>query len=82
MSTPTPTTKVFLRQVADAIDAGPFTIAAVAAEAGLHPTVISRWRSDLYDIEPRLSAVEKLAEAHERMLAEFRMAHPERAAEL
>lgn len=76
---PLPTTKIFLREVADAIDRGPFTLAAVAAEAGLHPTVISRWRSEKYHIEPRLSAVEHLAETHERMLAEWRMANPERA---
>jgi hypothetical protein len=82
MSQVIPTTKQYLREIADAIEAGPFTLAAVATEAGLHPTVISRWRSDKYFIEPRLSAVEQLAEAHERMLAEWRMANPDRAADL
>jgi hypothetical protein len=77
-----PTTKIYLRKVADDIEAGPFTLTRVAAEAGLHPTVISRWRSELYNIEPRLSAVEKLAETHERMLAEWRMANPEAAAQI
>ena len=74
-----PTTKIYLREVAEAIERGPFSITAVAAEAGLHPTVISRWRSELYSIEPRLSAVERLSEAHERMLAEWRMANPQTA---
>lgn len=76
------TTQLYLLQLVEQIESGPFTLSQVAAAAGLPASAISRWRNPLSTIEPRLSAVERLAEAHERMLGEWRMANPEAAAEL
>lgn len=62
------TARLYLQQLLDEIAAGPFTVAKVCAFAGMHPSMVSRWKNK--GIEPRLSSLEKLAEAHTRMLAE------------
>jgi hypothetical protein len=78
MNAPLPTTtKALLLQTLDAIGEGPFSVARVCAEAGIHPSCISRWKSPGCTIEPRLSSVERLTETYEAMLAEWRAANPD-----
>ena len=46
-------------------------VTGVCVKAGMNPSVASRWRAK--DIEPRLSTIERLQEAHSQLKAE----HPE-----
>ena len=57
----------YLNTILSDIDAGPFSVSRVCAEAGMNPSVVSRWKKS--GIEPRLSSLERLAEAHGRLLA-------------
>jgi transcriptional regulator with XRE-family HTH domain len=57
----------YLSTILQEIDEGPFTVSRVCTEAGMNPSVVSRWKKS--GIEPRLSSLERLAEAHERLLA-------------
>lgn len=63
------TAHVYLQQLLDEIKAGPFTVAKVCAHAGMHPSIVSRWKKNP-DTEPRFSTLERLADAHTAMLAE------------
>lgn len=62
------TARIYLQQLLDEIEAGPFNVSKVCAAAGMHPSIVSRWRRS--DIEPRLSTLERLAETHSALLAE------------
>lgn len=62
------TARNYLQQLLDEIKAGPFTVAKVCYYAGVNPSVVSRWKKN--DIEPRLSSLERLADAHSAMVAE------------
>ena len=66
------TARHYLQQLLDEIDAGPFTVARVCAAAGMNPSMVSRWKK--YAIEPRLSTLERLEEAHSQLLAEHTIA--------
>lgn len=66
MSTMT-TARLMLKQLLDEIQAGPFNVAQVCREAKMDPSVVSRWKK--YDIEPRLSTLERLEDAHNRLKA-------------
>lgn len=62
------TAKIYLEQLLCEIKEGPFTVSKVCAAAGMHPSMVSRWKK--HDIEPRLSTLERLAEAHAQLLAD------------
>lgn len=62
------TARTHLENLLAEIAAGPFTVARVCAEAGMSPSVVSRWKTS--DIEPRMSSLERLAEAHQRLLTD------------
>lgn len=62
------TAKIYLEHLLSEIEQGPFTVSRVCAAAGMHPSMVSRWKK--CDIEPRLSTLERLAEAHAQLLAE------------
>ena len=62
------TARLYLQQLLEEIDRGPFNISKVCTYAGMHPSMVSRWKK--LNIEPRLSTLERLAEAHSAMLAE------------
>lgn len=62
----------YLTTILQEIEEGPFTVSRVCAEAGMNPSVVSRWKKS--GIEPRLSSLERLAEAHERLLAKQKAA--------
>lgn len=66
------TASTYLRTLLAEIAAGPVSVAKVCYEAGLDPSVVSRWKRG--GVEPRLSSLERLAEAHDRLLAEHRKA--------
>lgn len=63
------TARLYLQQLLDEIQAGPFTVAKVCAYAGMNPSMVSRWKKQSH-VEPRISSLERLAEAHSAMLAE------------
>lgn len=62
------TARVMLKNLLDEIERGPFTVSRVCVKAGMNPSVASRWRAK--DIEPRLSTIERLQEAHSALKAE------------
>ncbi len=62
------TARAYLDNVLQQIDAGPFSVSYVCRAAGMNPSVVSRWKKS--DIEPRLSSIERLSDAHDRLLAE------------
>lgn len=62
------TARLYLQQLIDEINAGPFTVAKVCYHAGINPSVVSRWKKN--NIEPRLSSLERLSDAHRAMVAE------------
>jgi transcriptional regulator with XRE-family HTH domain len=62
------TARIYLQQLLEEIEAGPFNVSRVCAAAGMHPSMVSRWRK--LNIEPRLSTIERLAEAHSALMAE------------
>lgn len=66
------TARLYLSNVLDQIEAGPFSVSYVAQAAGMNPSVVSRWKKT--NIEPRLSSLERLSDAHERLLAEHKIA--------
>jgi transcriptional regulator with XRE-family HTH domain len=57
----------YLQSLLAEIDAGPVSVAKVCYEAGLDPSVVSRWKRGA--VEPRLSSLERLSEAHDKLLA-------------
>jgi transcriptional regulator with XRE-family HTH domain len=59
----------YLNDVLHEIEEGPFNVCRVCREAGIDPSVVSRWRHGR--VEPRMSSIDRLAEAHTRMLAEL-----------
>ena len=65
------TARAYLANLLKEIEDGPFTVSRVCAAAGMNPSVVSRWKSS--HIEPRLSSIERLGDAHERLLAEHRI---------
>lgn len=67
------TARLYLEQLLREIDAGPFTVAQVCYAAGVNPSQVSRWKKSA--IEPRLSSLERLSEAHSGMLAERKIAN-------
>jgi transcriptional regulator with XRE-family HTH domain len=67
------TARLYLQKLLDEIAAGPFTVAKVCAQAGMHPSMVSRWKKS--GIEPRISTLERLEEAHACMLAEREITH-------
>lgn len=56
-----------LQKLLDEIAKGPFSVSQVCAAAGMHPSMVSRWKKA---VEPRLSSLDRLAEAHQALLAE------------
>ena len=66
------TARAYLDSVLKQIEAGPFSVSYVCRVAGMNPSVVSRWKSS--DIEPRLSSIERLSDAHDRLLAERKAA--------
>lgn len=66
------TARAYLTSVLEQIEAGPFTVSYVCRAAGMNPSVVSRWKSS--DIEPRLSSIERLSDAHDRLQAERKAA--------
>lgn len=62
------TAKIYLEHLLREIDEGPFTVSRVCAAAGMNPSMVSRWKK--HAIEPRLSTLERLADAHAQLLAE------------
>lgn len=56
--------KNFLAQIASE---GLFTVSDVCHEAKMDPSVVSRWKAT--SIEPRLSTLEKLQDAYEKLKA-------------
>ncbi len=64
----------YLSNLLQEIATGPFTVSRVCTEAGMNPSVVSRWKSS--GIEPRLSSLERLAEAHDRLLAKHNVTLP------
>ena len=62
------TARIYLQQVLQEIKEGPFRVSHVCAAAGMHPSMVSRWKKGT--AEPRLSSIERLAEAHSGLLAE------------
>lgn len=69
------TTSLILLQLLRDIESSPFTVARVCREAGIHQSQVSRWKAS--GIEPRMSSLERLSEAFEKLQAEYRIAHPE-----
>ena len=72
------TARAYLETILDQIEAGPFTVSYVCRAAGMNPSVVSRWKKT--QIEPRLSSLERLGDAHERLLAERKAAEAAQAA--
>jgi transcriptional regulator with XRE-family HTH domain len=66
------TASLYLKNLLSEIDAGPITVARVCYAADMDPSVVSRWKRGA--VEPRLSSLERLAEAHDRLIAEHRIA--------
>jgi predicted transcriptional regulator len=66
------TARIYLKQLLDEVDAGPTTMSRVCAAAGLHQSQVSRWKKR--DIEPRLSTLDRLFEAHSQLVAEHNIA--------
>lgn len=66
------TARLYLVNLLKQIEESPFTVSRVCAEAGLNPSVVSRWKKS--KIEPRLSSLERLGDAHERLMAEHNIA--------
>jgi hypothetical protein len=62
------TARVLLKNLLEEIQAGPFSVARVCVKAGMDPSQVSRWK--VRDIEPRLSTIERLQEAHAQLKAE------------
>jgi transposase-like protein len=62
------TARQMLKNLLAEIERGPFTVSRVCVKAGMNPSVASRWRAK--DIEPRLSTIERLQEAHAQLRAE------------
>lgn len=69
MGANTTTARLMLMNLLNEIERGPFTVSRVAVKAGIDPSQISRWRAR--DIEPRLSSIERLQDAHARLLSEY-----------
>ncbi len=65
------TASAYLQNILAEIEAGPVSVAKVCYAAGLDPSVVSRWKRG--SVEPRLSSLERLAEAHDKLLAEHKI---------
>lgn len=65
------TASAYLKNLLDEIAAGPVNVAKVCYAAGMDPSMVSRWKRG--DVEPRLSSLERLAEAHDQLIAEHRI---------
>ena len=66
------TARAYLENLLTEIKAGPFSVSFVCVKAGMNPSVVSRWKKT--NIEPRLSSLERLADTHDRLLAEHKIA--------
>lgn len=71
------TARMLLKNLLDEIQAGPFSVARVCVKAGMDPSQVSRWKAR--DIEPRLSTIERLQEAHAALRAEAAKKNGKRA---